>query len=232
MRLVLWPAVVTLAITLLRLVGELQGWSRFLFNPDAGGGGALVGISWLPFLFGPYFAWKLAKEGKPPRSAWRVVGLALLGAVLAIAVFAAAQILGPMPWSVVVALFVSLALAFLPWKAWPELAHALPLRAGRAHPRHDRHALRHLRRVGDPLRRAASGSDSPARRGGPSAALALDRARSPGHDLDRPHGAGGVSAGSARGGARQAAACGPGCLTASGFPLGKGCHSLPRGAPA
>jgi hypothetical protein len=125
MRLVLWPAVVTLAITLLRLVGELQGWSRFLFNPDAGGGGALVGISWLPFLFGPYFAWKLAKEGKPPRSAWRVVGLALLGAVLAIAVFAAAQILGPMPWSVVVALFVSLALAFLPWKAWPELARTL-----------------------------------------------------------------------------------------------------------
>jgi len=132
MRLVLWPALVTLAITLLRLAGELQGWSRPLFNPDAGGGGALVGISWLPFLFGPYFAWKLARAGKGPASAWKVAGLALLGLALAIAIFVAAQVLGPMPWSVVVALFASLALAFLPWKAWPELAKTLFLYAAAA----------------------------------------------------------------------------------------------------
>jgi hypothetical protein len=129
MRLVLWPAIVTLAITLLRLVGELQGWSRSLFNPAAGGGGALVGISWLPFLFGPYFAWQLAKQGKSPESAWRVAGLALLGAALTMAAFAGAQLLGLMPWGVVVAFFVGLALAFLPWKAWPELARTLFLYA-------------------------------------------------------------------------------------------------------
>jgi hypothetical protein len=42
MRLVLWPALATLAITLLRLAGELQSWSRPLFNPDAGRGRALA----------------------------------------------------------------------------------------------------------------------------------------------------------------------------------------------
>jgi hypothetical protein len=45
MHLILWPALIALAITLLRLAGELQGWSSVLFNPAAGGGGALVGIS-------------------------------------------------------------------------------------------------------------------------------------------------------------------------------------------
>jgi len=40
MQLILWPAVITLTITLLRLVGELSGWPRSLFNPAAGGGGA------------------------------------------------------------------------------------------------------------------------------------------------------------------------------------------------
>jgi hypothetical protein len=44
-RLILVPAIVTLAITLLRLIGELQGWSPFLFNKAPGGGFALVGIS-------------------------------------------------------------------------------------------------------------------------------------------------------------------------------------------
>lgn len=125
MRIVLWPAVLTLAITLLRLFGELQGWSRSLFNPVTGGGAALVGISWLPFFFGPYFAWKLAREGRLPERAWRVAGLALLGVALTMACFVTVQVLGLVPWGVVGALLVSLSLAFLPWKAWPELARTL-----------------------------------------------------------------------------------------------------------
>jgi len=129
MRLVLWPAVVTFAITLLRLFGELQGWSRFLFNPDTGGGGAPVGIAWLPLVFGPYFAWLLAKRGDLPQSAWKVAGLGLLGTVIAIAVFVSVQVLGLIPWGVLVALLVALALAFLPWKAWPQLARTLFLYA-------------------------------------------------------------------------------------------------------
>ena len=57
------PALITLAITILRLVGELQPWPSVLFSRQAGGGGAIVGISWLPIIFGPLFAIKLVGSG-------------------------------------------------------------------------------------------------------------------------------------------------------------------------
>ena len=59
-KLIMIPAVITLVLTILRLIGELQHWPRPWFDSSPGGGGAIVGISWLPILFGPYFAWKLA----------------------------------------------------------------------------------------------------------------------------------------------------------------------------
>jgi hypothetical protein len=80
-KLILVPAVITLAVTLLRLVGELQGWSPALFSRAAGGGGALVGISWLVPVFGAWFGWKLAKAGGSPGR----IGPALLIAILAFA---------------------------------------------------------------------------------------------------------------------------------------------------
>ena len=52
----------------LRLVGELQHWSSTLFNRAGGGGGAIVGISWLPLLFGIYFALRLVKAGEEVRA--------------------------------------------------------------------------------------------------------------------------------------------------------------------
>jgi hypothetical protein len=125
MHLILWPAVITLGITLLRLTGELQGWSKVLFNPVAGGGGALVGISWLPLVFGPYFAWKLAKDGKGPQGPWKAAGLALLGIALIIGVFSAVQALKLGIGAVLAAFLLSLAGAFIPWKSWPELGKLL-----------------------------------------------------------------------------------------------------------
>ena len=83
--LILVPAVITLAITLLRLAGELGHWSHILFNAAAGGGMAIVGISWLPFIFGPYFAVKLVHAGHGPASAWKTFGLTALGFVILIA---------------------------------------------------------------------------------------------------------------------------------------------------
>ena len=62
-RLVRVPALITLGVTLLRLIGELQGWSPALFNREAGGGGALVGIAWLAPIFGIYFALRLSQSG-------------------------------------------------------------------------------------------------------------------------------------------------------------------------
>src|SRR5512142_3187783 len=80
-KLVLVPAVITLGVTLLRLFGELQGWSPRLFSREAGGGGALVGISWLVPVFGAWFGWRIARAGSVPRFG-RALGLTLLGLAL------------------------------------------------------------------------------------------------------------------------------------------------------
>jgi len=81
------PALITLGITILRLVGELQHWPKPWFNNAAGGGGAVIGISWLPLIFGPYFAVKLARAGDGPSSAGKSIGLAFAGlAVMVVAI--------------------------------------------------------------------------------------------------------------------------------------------------
>jgi hypothetical protein len=79
MQLILVPAIITLAVTILRLVGELQHWSPLLFSTAGGGGGAIVGISWLPIIFGPYFALKLASAGLGPVAKAKAIGLSLAG---------------------------------------------------------------------------------------------------------------------------------------------------------
>lgn len=78
-RLIAYPALMTLAVTLLRLIGELQHWSKSFFNPEAGGPGSIVGITWLAPIFGIYFALKLRAGGEAPPSAWRALGFAFLG---------------------------------------------------------------------------------------------------------------------------------------------------------
>ena len=84
-RLIAIPAVITLGITILRLAGELEHWPTPWFNTSAGGGGALVGISWLPIIFGPYFAWKLAGAGQSPDKMGRAAGFWALGFAVMIA---------------------------------------------------------------------------------------------------------------------------------------------------
>jgi hypothetical protein len=125
MQMILWPAVITLAITLLRLVGELQGWNPAIFNRAAGGGGSPLGISWLPFLFGPWFAWRLAKAGQGAVG-WKAAGHALLGLLIAILPLVA---LGALGASQTIMLLVSAvttlsAVAFVR-RGWPELWRVL-----------------------------------------------------------------------------------------------------------
>ncbi len=93
-KLILWPAVVTLGVTLLRLVGELLEWSPSLFNRSAGGGGALVGISWLPLLFGIVFAVQLVRRGARPSSGMKAVGSALAAVVAVVVLMMAAGAAG------------------------------------------------------------------------------------------------------------------------------------------
>jgi len=81
-RLIAIPALITLGVTILRLVGELQHWSPLFFSTQAGGRLALVGISWLPIIFGPYFAMKLANAGDGPTSMGKAIGFAALSLVV------------------------------------------------------------------------------------------------------------------------------------------------------
>ncbi|MGH9321252.1 MAG: hypothetical protein ACRD3V_15380, partial [Vicinamibacteria bacterium] len=67
-RLVFIPALITLAVTLLRLVSEFMNLPPWLASKEAGGAAALIGISWLPPIFGVYFAAKLAHA---PGKLWK-----------------------------------------------------------------------------------------------------------------------------------------------------------------
>ncbi len=78
-QLILVPSLITLGITILRLEGELHHWGSPWFNSSAGGGGAIIGISWLPIIFGPYFALKLAGSGEGTSSYGKAVGMTIGG---------------------------------------------------------------------------------------------------------------------------------------------------------
>ena len=125
-RLVLWPAVLTLAITVLRLTGELLDWTPALFNRSVGGGGAVVGIIWLIPLFGAYFGHRLASQtpGAPPIGralGWDLTALAVLASFLALGfsrpTASASQFL-----AIGVGSWAAIAVA---WRAWPQLVATL-----------------------------------------------------------------------------------------------------------
>ena len=127
-QLILVPAVITLAVTLLRLVGELQGWSPLLFSKEAGGGGALVGISWLVVFFGAWFGWKLARAGQGPGAIGRALGLTILAIAILPALGFLANALGMSQQSLgtfavyVVGAIVGLVVGL---RAWPALGRTL-----------------------------------------------------------------------------------------------------------
>jgi len=128
-RLILVPSVITLAVTVLRLIGELQHWPTALFNRAAGGGGSIIGISWLPFVFGVYFAFKLKAAGEGPASAGRTVGYALIGLVL---LMGGAFLIAPsdathisFPGKEIIGLALLLVGPGLPFLAWRMLAKVL-----------------------------------------------------------------------------------------------------------
>jgi hypothetical protein len=125
-QLIVLPALITLAITILRVVGELQHWPKLFFNPGAGGGGAIIGISWLPIIFGPYFALKLAGAGEGPCGVGKAIGFAVLGLVLLIGggtIGFSPQI--AFPEKIIVGLLLMIAGAALQFGSWPALTKVL-----------------------------------------------------------------------------------------------------------
>jgi hypothetical protein len=125
-RMVWVPALLTLAVTLLRLTGELLQWSPALFSREAGGGGSLVGIVWLIFIFGIYFALRLAQAGAEPPGVGPAFGWPALGFLINTAVFVAALRFFPSP-VVQLALFTvgSWVAIFVARRGWPELWRVL-----------------------------------------------------------------------------------------------------------
>ena len=87
-RLIAVPAAISLAVTVLRVAGELGHWSDRWFEPVTrgivpSGVSWMFGISWLPVPFGIYFALKLLAAGDGPASTARALGCALSGLLLA-----------------------------------------------------------------------------------------------------------------------------------------------------
>ncbi len=126
MQLILVPALFTLAVTILRLVGELQHWSPTFFSSSAGGGGAVIGISWLPIIFGPYFALKLAGAGEGPCGAGRSIGFAVLGVALMIGGgFIGFAPKPEFPGKIFVGIAVMIGGTLLQYSGWPGLFKSL-----------------------------------------------------------------------------------------------------------
>lgn len=123
-RLVVVPTLITLAVTLSRLTGELRGWPSPWFDKTSG----LVGITWfLPPIFGFYFAWKLGHEGQRTDRIGRAFLLALLGVVLnqlvEATVFEHADI--SIYSALVILWMVAVISAYLQYLAWPALCKTL-----------------------------------------------------------------------------------------------------------
>ena len=125
--LVLWPALLTLVVTLLRLVGELRGWSPQYFSRLPGGGLSPLGITWLAPLVGLYFGWRLGRAGVRSPSLARAFGLPfaalLAGPLLAVLV---GRLLKT-SWTANFALWavVSVFVAAVAFAAWPALGRLL-----------------------------------------------------------------------------------------------------------
>ena len=125
-RLVLIPTLLTLGVTLLRLIGELHGWPSPWFNQDNG----LVGITrFLPELFGIYFAWRLWKTGLRTNRISRAFALGLLGVALNEVVEGAVfPHFGMSIFTMLLMLWgVAVLSALLQYIGWPALFKALTL---------------------------------------------------------------------------------------------------------
>ena len=121
-RLIVVPAVVTFAVTLLRLIGELQHWSPKLFSREAGGAGALVGIVWLVPIFGIYFALRMNQGGHGPASRGRAIGFALAALVVGIVVsFIIFKLSLPIVATIVLANLAVFLPLWIAYRGWPEL---------------------------------------------------------------------------------------------------------------
>ena len=90
LRLIWITACLSLAVTALRLLGELRHWAPAWFSSATGGyipSGIswLVGITWLAIPFGAYFGLKLYRGGYGPPALERSIGYGAFGVIVLLA---------------------------------------------------------------------------------------------------------------------------------------------------
>ena len=125
-RLIMYPAIITLIITLLRLAGELLHGPAILFSRAEGGGAAIIGITWLPFIFGPYFAVKLYDRDMKPSSLSQTILFAFLGfLILGFGGYMAFTPTFAFPGHIAVGLLLMVIAAAIQYLPWRELAQTL-----------------------------------------------------------------------------------------------------------
>jgi hypothetical protein len=127
-RIIAVPALISLFVTILRLVGELLHGPKAWFNPEAGGAWSIVGITWLAPVFGIYFARKLAAQGHGPKSAklaMQFAGLGFMFVVVVALLGVRAPISNPFARTAVLLWTPILIAAGAQHYAWPALTRTL-----------------------------------------------------------------------------------------------------------
>ncbi len=130
LRLILVPSLVSLAVTLLRLAGELRHWSPAWFSPETGGitpSGLswVIGITWLVVPFGAYFALRLLAAGRGPAVAlWKALLLVAVGLALVLGGRWLIPALGFPRYLIFIWLYMAIAAA-IQFLGWPPLARTL-----------------------------------------------------------------------------------------------------------
>jgi hypothetical protein len=115
-------------VTLLRLVGELRGWSPAYFSRLPGGGLSPLGITWLAPLVGLYLGWRVQRAGvRSSPSTVRAFGLPAAALVVGPLVAVLLQRHFKPSWTSGFLLWggVSVVVAALAFAAWPALGRLL-----------------------------------------------------------------------------------------------------------
>jgi len=131
-----WPVLLSVGVTMLRLVGELRGWAPAYFSRVPGGGLSPLGIVWLVPLVGFFVGWRLQRAGHEPPSpalaAWLPAGALV---VVPAVVYALGRALdtswtGNLSlWAAASGLALAVALAGWPALGWRLLVYAVAVRA-------------------------------------------------------------------------------------------------------